>query len=119
MVSNFARVVEFHERFDAVPGPLVELLARRKAFLLEEAHEVAEAMDALAEHPDDKTLKMAVAKELADVLCVAYGALYQLGIDGDEAFAAVWRSNMTKTPNHGGKAIKGPGYVPAQMEEVV
>jgi len=69
-----------------------------------------------------------IAKELADMVYVAYGTAELLGIDLDRVVAAVHAANMTKTPVPPGvrhnevvyatKAIKGDGYVEVDMGEV-
>lgn len=60
-----------------------------------------------------------VLQESVDLCYVAEGTAVSLGLPFDEAFAAVHRSNMTKSVNPtGGKAIKGEGYVEADMELV-
>ena len=56
-----------------------------------------------------------IAKEGADVIYVTAGTLTTHGIDADAAVAAVHASNMTKDPAGNAKAIKGPGYKPADM----
>ncbi len=108
-------VHEFHTR----PGsdctqpaePTVDVpgaLEHRVPFLEEEVREVREAVAA------GDTL--GTAKELADLVYGAYGAAWRFGIDLDVVLAEVHRSNMTKTPAPGdAKAIKGPGYSPADV----
>ena len=66
--------------------------------------------------------KRQVAKELADLLYVVYGAADSLGIPLDVAFREVHRSNMSKFGPDGkairrddGKVLKGPNYSPADM----
>lgn len=119
MPTNFARVQEFHNSFDPQPLPLEHLLPRRLSFLLEEVREVTEASEALAAAPQNKQAKAHLVKELVDVLYITYGTLELLRVDADAAFAEVHRSNMSKTPNPHGKAIKGEAYQPAQMEQFV
>lgn len=60
-----------------------------------------------------KGSKRATAKELADLVYVAYGAADCLGIDLDRVIAAVHESNMSKFPattREDGKVLKGPNY---------
>jgi predicted HAD superfamily Cof-like phosphohydrolase len=67
-----------------------------------------------------------LAKELADLLVVAYGTAEVFGIDLDWAFVETMASNMTKLDSNGkpiyredGKVLKGPNYRPPNMEVVV
>lgn len=50
----------------------------------------------------------ALIKELCDLRCTVEGAIVSSGIDPDEAYAEVMRSNMTKL-GHDGRPIFGPG----------
>ena len=130
-MSNFALIKQFHERFDP-PGQgesLDDLLPRRLAYLMEEVQEAAQAADQLfaATDPEQpkqneatiRALKADLVKELTDILQVTYGFLHLLDVDADAAFAEVHKSNMSKTPNPQGKAIKGEGYTKAEMEKFV
>ena len=64
-----------------------------------------------------------VADAIADLLYVTYGAAVACGIDIEPIFAEVHKSNMTKfIDGHkepGGKWIKGPSYVPPQLEPLL
>jgi predicted HAD superfamily Cof-like phosphohydrolase len=124
MKSNFRLVEDFHKKFDAAPPPaLAEGLTKRMAFLEEEVKEVKEAIAEVTNATPETlaTAKAHVLKELIDVLYITYGTLNLLNVDVDAAFAEVHRSNMSKTPAGGAtsKAIKGPEYTPAQMEQFV
>lgn len=124
MTTNFARIKQFHASFDP-PNPaetLENLLARRIAYLVSETQETVEAADECLQATTAQELKTAKAhlvKELIDVIQVSYGFLHLLQVDADAAFAEVHASNMSKTPNPGGKALKGDTYQPAQMEQFV
>lgn len=129
-MSNFALIKQFHAKFDPTnTGETLDaLLPRRLAYLLEETQEAAEAADTLyaaidPEKPSApetiRTAKAELIKELVDVLQVTYGFLHLMNVDAEAAFAEVMRSNMSKTPNEGGKAIKGEGYTKADMEQFV
>ncbi|PZP39643.1 MAG: hypothetical protein DI585_03530 [Pseudomonas fluorescens] len=125
-MSNFALIKQFHEKFDPTgQGEAVtDLLTRRIGYMAEEFRESAEAAEALllAQDTDPVTIAKAkahLAKELVDVLQVTYGFLHLLDVDADAAFAEVHRSNMSKTPNPQGKAIKGENYTPAYMEQFI
>lgn len=116
-------VREFHNKFgagsgdptqaslDLIPQSVIDL----RCDLIEE--EATEATDAIAERD-----YFAVAKELADLVYVTYGAALRFGIDLDAALREVHRSNMTKVDDNGqpqfredGKVLKGPNYRPADM----
>lgn len=63
-----------------------------------------------------------LAKELGDLEVVTVGTLDVLGIDGDEVFDAVHRSNMSKLGPDGkpirredGKILKPDTYKPADL----
>ena len=67
-----------------------------------------------------------VADALTDLLYVVYGAGHAFGIDLDECFMEVHDSNMSKLGEDGkpiyredGKVLKGPGYFPPNLEEIV
>lgn len=122
-MTNFEKVKFFMEVFGqevkrtpAIPKPKV--LRLRKRLIREEWKE---ARDAIAE----KDIAH-IAKELADMLVVVYGAFADYGINADEAFAEVMRSNMSKCGPNGkpiyredGKILKGPNYQEADMKAVL
>ncbi|MET8468422.1 MazG nucleotide pyrophosphohydrolase domain-containing protein [Streptomyces sp. NPDC006422] len=125
------RVAEFREAFDGVADAgRPELAEHRRTLLAEESAEAADALDELAlalrEGDDPIAQYRAVAKELADVLYVTYGAADALGIDLPAVFAEVHRSNMSKVDADGqvlrredGKVLKGPGYRPPLLDDLV
>jgi NTP pyrophosphatase (non-canonical NTP hydrolase) len=64
-----------------------------------------------------------IARELADVVYVAYGSAWAFGIDLDAALAEVHRAAMDKM-NAGvrradGKILKPPGFVPPDMSKAI
>ena len=125
------RVAEFREVFDgAAEAERPGLAEHRRTLLAEEAREAAEALTDLAKAlrtgEDPLTAYQAVAKELADVLYVTYGAADALGIDLPAVFTEVHRSNMSKLDSDGrvlrradGKVLKGPGYRPPVLDGLV
>ncbi|NED98603.1 hypothetical protein G1H10_00285 [Phytoactinopolyspora halotolerans] len=125
------RVAEFREVFDGeAKAERPELAEHRRTLLVEEAHEAAEALTNLAKAlhigDDPRTAYKAVAKELADVLYVTYGAADALGIDLPAVFVEVHRSNMSKLDADGrvlrradGKVLKGPNYQPPILDDLV
>lgn len=125
------RVAEFRGAFDGEASPeRPEMAEHRRTLLSEEAGEAAEALTDLAKalHDGDNPVAAyrAVAKELADVLYVTYGAADALGIDLPAVFVEVHRSNMSKVDADGqvlrradGKVLKGPGYRPPVLDDLV
>ncbi|MFE6970385.1 hypothetical protein [Isoptericola sp. NPDC057653] len=125
------RVAEFRAAFDlAADAARPELAEHRRALLDEESAEASEALTdlaaALAAGGDADAAYRAVAKELADVLYVTYGAADALGIDLPAVFVEVHRSNMSKFDEEGrvlrradGKVLKGPGYRPPSLDGLV
>ncbi|MFC8801355.1 hypothetical protein ACFT2C_26790 [Promicromonospora sp. NPDC057138] len=125
------RVAEFREVFDLeTKAERPELAEHRRTLLAEEAREAAEALTDLAEvlraGNDPTAAYQAVAKELADVLYIAYGTADALGIDLPAVFVEVHRSNMSKLDPDGrvlrredGKVLKGPGYQPPVLDDLV
>jgi NTP pyrophosphatase (non-canonical NTP hydrolase) len=129
-------LAEFHDYFgiereaDVEAGGKDRLLALRRRLIEEECQEAAEELvrlgRALGEGEEGREARVALAKELADVLYVTYGAADVLGIDLQGAFEAVHRSNMSKLGADGkpvrredGKLLKGPDYREADVERFV
>lgn len=115
-------VREFHDTFDlaradrpATVGP--ELAKIRQRLLEEEVGELAEA--ARRERLDE------IARELADVVYVAYGTAITYGIDLDAVLAEVHRANMSKLGPDGrpvvrdGKVQKGDNFQPPDVAAVL
>ncbi len=77
---------------------------------------IDEELNELKEAISKKDLKE-VADALTDILYVAYGAGHAFGINLDDCFEEVQKSNMSKLGNDGkpiynehGKVMKGPNY---------
>ena len=77
---------------------------------------IQEELDELKEAIKEKNI-VEVADALTDILYVTYGAGHSFGIDLDQCFAEVQRSNMSKLDiqgnpifNENGKVMKGPNY---------
>ena len=113
-ISNFEKVGDFMEAFGQevlyVPTLPDFNLGALRLDLIEE--EVQELRDGLG-----KSSLLEVADALTDILYVVYGAGHSLGIDLDDCFNEVHRSNMTKLGEDGrpmyrddGKVMKGPNY---------
>lgn len=100
------RLREFHRAF--VPEG-ADVRKVRKTLIAEEAAEVVIAMTL-----DDR---LKIAKELADLVYVAYGSALVYDIDLDAAIREVHKSNMSKLGADGkpilrydSKVLKGPNY---------
>ena len=112
-ISNFEKVGDFMEAF----GQKVEVEPTwpdfntrdlRLELISEEFSELCQAME-------DRDM-VQIADALTDILYVVYGAGHSFGIDLDECFEEVHRSNMSKLGKSGrpiyredGKVMKGPG----------
>jgi predicted HAD superfamily Cof-like phosphohydrolase len=113
-ISNFEKVGDFMEAFGQevlyIPTMPGFNLSELRLDLIEE--EVQELRDGL-----DKKSMFEIADALTDILYVVYGAGHAFGIDLDDCFSEVHRSNMTKLGANGrplyredGKVMKGPNY---------
>ena len=67
-----------------------------------------------------------IADALTDILYVVYGAGHAFGIDLDECYAEVHRSNMSKLGEDGkpiyredGKVLKGPNYFHPNLKDIL
>ena len=90
----------------------------RRNLLAEESQEADEAL----ESGDRAT----IARELADVVYVAYGSALVYDIDLDAAIAEIHRANMSKLGDDGnpilrndGKVLKGPNFSPPDMTAAI
>ena len=120
MVSNFERVREFMTTFGQEVNtspvfPSEDIQRLRQELIHEEFVEFMES-DNLVD----------VADALTDLLVVIYGAGHAYGIDLDECFKEVHRSNMSKLGEDGkpiyredGKVLKGPNYSEPNLEAVM
>ncbi len=104
-MSNFRKVVQFHENFghpvnkqgfDWLEPEREEL---RKTLIREEFNEVLEAFE--------KRDAANLAKEVGDLLYVVYGLAAELGIDIDMVVARIHQSNMSKICKSMEEAIEG------------
>lgn len=121
--TNFEKVENFMRAFgqDVKTQPeLAEFNTAELRFELitEEVEELATAID------NDDIVEIADA--LTDILYVVYGAGHAYGIDLDECFSEVHRSNMSKLGEDGkplyredGKVLKGPEYFPPNLEDII
>lgn len=122
-MTNFELVKNFHLIFRRPIRNEPTVLPKKDGLMrvdlvFEEAEELE---DAIARND-----LVAIADALADLLYVTYGTAVEMGIDVDRVFAEVHRSNMTKLGQDGkpilrsdGKVLKGPGYEPPNIKEVM
>jgi len=120
-ISNFEMVGDFMEAFGQevlyMPKmPDTTLAALRLDLITEEVQELRDGLG--------KNSMLEIADALTDILYVVYGAGHAFGIDLDECFNEVHRSNMTKLGEDGrplyredGKVMKGPNYEDPDLEQ--
>ena len=104
MVQEFHRAAGTPDR-DCPSYPGKDRVNLRKHLIQEEALEVIEALS--------KGTFEELAKELADLLVVTYGAAAEFGIPMDKIFEEVHRSNMSKIGGPvraDGKLLKPANY---------
>ena len=113
-MSNFQSVKKFMQTFgqeikDKTEFPNENIVRLRYDLIKEELEELNQAIK-------DKDMKE-VADALTDILYVTYGAGHAFGINLDECFEEVQKSNMSKLGaddkpiyNKNGKVMKGPNY---------
>ena len=113
-MSNFKKVGIFMQTFGqdvkTKPSFSTDKINKLRIDLIkEELEELREAMN--------KKDLLEVADALTDILYVTYGAGHAFGINLDECFDEVQKSNMSKLDKNGkplyneaGKVMKGPNY---------
>ena len=120
-MTNFEKVGLFMKTFGQEvknrPSLSSEKINNLRLSLIEE--ELKELKDALF----NKDIKE-VADALTDILYVTYGAGHAFGINLDDCFSEVQRSNMSKLGNDGkpiynehGKVMKGPNYFEPDLKK--
>ena len=120
-MTNFEKVGLFMKTFRQEvknrPSLSSEKINNLRISLIEE--ELKEFKDALF----NKDIKE-VADALTDILYVTYGAGHAFGINLDDCFSEVQRSNMSKLGNDGkpiynehGKVMKGPNYFEPDLKK--
>ena len=122
-MSNFNKVKTFmntygqdvKEKADFPENKIVQL---RIDLIEEELNELKEAIK-------NKDI-VEVADALTDILYVTYGAGHSFGVNLDECFNEVQRSNMSKLGEDGkpiyndsGKVMKGPNYFAPNLKKIV
>ena len=125
MKNNFERVKEFMDTFGQevktkAEWPDQDVADLRFDLIHEELNELEDAI-----YKPEGTL-VDVADALTDLLVVVYGAGHAFGIDLDECFKEVHRSNMSKLGEDGkpiyredGKVLKGPNYSEPDLKGIV
>ena len=120
-MTNFEKVGLFMKTFGQEvknrPSLSSEKINNLRISLIEE--ELKEFKDALF----NKDIKE-IADALTDILYVTYGAGHAFGINLDDCFGEVQRSNMSKLGNDGkpiynehGKVMKGPNYFKPDLKK--
>ena len=121
------RVKEFHEKMElAIDKPYSkELMDFRLRLLFEEIQELASAALDIEtnEHTEERHVMMQdLLKEMCDVVYVIKGMAVSFGMDFDQAFDLVHKSNMSKLPlikDANGKVQKGLNYEPPVLEGLI
>ena len=113
-MSNFQNVKKFMKTFgqevkEKNEFPNEKIIQLRYELIKEELEELNQAIK-------DKDMKE-IADALTDILYVTYGAGHAFGINLDQCFDEVQKSNMSKLGaddkpiyNENGKVMKGPNY---------
>ena len=124
-MSNAEKVKEFMVAFKQEvkkepKWPDEDVINLRVDLIDEEYNELKQAV-----YSFDGTM-VDVADSLCDILYVVYGMAHAFGIDIEECFNEVHRSNMSKLGEDGkpiyrpdGKVVKGPNYVPPNLQNFV
>ena len=122
-MTNFEKVglfmTTFGQEVKKKPSLSSDKINNLRINLIQE--ELNEFMEAIS----NKDLKEA-ADALTDILYVTYGAGHAFGINLDNCFDEVQRSNMSKLGNDGkpiynehGKVMKGPNYFKPDLSKFV
>jgi predicted HAD superfamily Cof-like phosphohydrolase len=121
--TNFEKVENFMLAFGQAVKVSPELADFNTAELRFEL--IAEEVQELSTAIDNDDI-VEIADALTDILYVVYGAGHAYGIDLDDCFNEVHRSNMSKLGENGkpiyredGKVLKGPGYSPPDLESII
>jgi predicted HAD superfamily Cof-like phosphohydrolase len=122
-MSNFNKVKAFMNTYgqdvkEKAEFPENKIVQLRIDLIEEELNELKEAIK-------NKDI-VEVADALTDILYVTYGAGHSFGVDLDECFDEVQRSNMSKLGEDGkpiyndsGKVMKGPNYFAPNLKKIV
>lgn len=120
-ISKQQHVAAFMKAMNQVfdPAKEEEIVKLRQQLIMEEAGEVFEELDRPVLN------RVALTKELADLLYVVYGTAEQLNLPLEPAFNRVHASNMSKLGDDGkpiyredGKVLKGPNYEKPNLDDL-
>jgi len=122
-MSNFQSVKLFMQTFGQEVKSRSEFPSERITKL--RCNLIKEELNEFEKAVKDKNLKE-VADSLTDILYVTYGAGHAFGINLDECFEEVQKSNMSKLDEDGkpiyneqGKVMKGPKYFKPDLSKFV
>ena len=122
-MSNFNKVKTFMNTYgqdvkEKAEFPENKIVQLRIDLIEEELNELKEAIK--------NNDIVEVADALTDILYVTYGAGHSFGVNLDECFDEVQRSNMSKLGedgnpiyNENGKVMKGPNYFAPNLKKIV
>ena len=122
-MSNFNKVKAFMDTYgqdvkEKAEFPENKIVQLRIDLIEEELNELKEAIK-------NKDI-VEVADALTDILYVTYGAGHSFGVNLDQCFDEVQRSNMSKLGEDGnpiyndsGKVMKGPNYFAPNLKKIV
>jgi predicted HAD superfamily Cof-like phosphohydrolase len=122
-MSNFNKVKAFMNTYgqdvkEKASFPEDSIVQLRVDLIEEELNELKEAVK--------NNDIVEVADALTDILYVTYGAGHSFGVNLDECFDEVQRSNMSKLGEDGkpiyndsGKVMKGPNYFAPNLKKIV
>ena len=122
-MSNFDKVKTFMTTYgqdvkEKAEFPDKKIVQLRIDLIEEELNELKEAIK--------NNDIVEVADALTDILYVTYGAGHSFGVNLDECFDEVQRSNMSKLGedgkpiyNENGKVMKGPNYFAPNLKKIV
>ena len=122
-MSNFNKVKAFMNTYgqdvkEKASFPEDSIVQLRVDLIEEELNELKEAIK-------NKDI-VEVADALTDILYVTYGAGHSFGVNLDQCFDEVQRSNMSKLGEDGnpiyndsGKVMKGPNYFAPNLKKIV
>lgn len=102
-----------------------EAVLLQKTLIREEFLELSEALSSCLDHIENKRCREEALKELADLVYVCYQLAGAVGWDLDEAMRRVHKSNLSKLVDGkpvkrlDGKILKGPGYEPPVLIDLV
>ena len=122
-MTNFIKVKKFMQKFgqevlESAQFPDKKIVKLRVDLIKEEFNELQEAIK-------NKDL-VEVADALTDILYVTYGAGHAFGINLDDFFDEVQKSNMSKLDKDGkpiynnvGKVLKGPSFFEPDLKKFI